>query len=64
MPDRIATNVSYAGATTAVVGGLSFNELIALTGVIVALATFIYNVCYKERLIRIAKEKGDIQIKD
>lgn len=64
MPDRIATNVSYAGATTAVVGGLSFNEWVGLAGVIVALATFIYNVWYKERLIRIAKEKGDIQIKD
>lgn len=64
MTDRVATATSYIGAGTAVVGGLNFNEWLALGGLIVAILGFIYNVWYKERLLKVARQKSEISFKD
>lgn len=64
MTDRVATVASYAAGGTAIVAGLSFNEWLALGGFIVALATFAYNVWYKERMLKELRQKSQITIKE
>ena len=59
MSDKVATGTAYAAsATTVFASALNFNELLGLAGVIIAAATFLYNVWVKERII-----KNDLEYK-
>lgn len=53
MSDKVATGTTYvASATTVFASALNFNEMLALGGFLIGLATFIFNVVYKERVLR------------
>ena len=60
--DKMATIASYAGGAVAVAGGLGLNEILAIAGFVVAVATFAYNVWYKERMLKELKNKNQITI--
>ena len=44
-----ASNVTYAGAGVAAVGGLTHNDILAIAGITVAVAGFAVNWFYKYR---------------
>lgn len=53
MSDKVATGTAYASSfVTIFASAWSFNELMMLSGFLVGLATFLYNVWFKERTIR------------
>ena len=53
MSDKVATGTAYASSfVTFFAASWSFNELLALGGFLIGLATFIFNVVYKERVLR------------
>jgi len=54
--DKISA-VTYATSGTVVVLGLTVNEIAALTGALVAVATFIVNTVFKWRADRRARGK-------
>lgn len=58
MKSEIGSATTYLGAMAAFLGGLSINDWFALSGIILGLAGFIYNILVKERLIKIARAKG------
>lgn len=43
-------------------GVISLNEFLMLAGFGLGLATFVYNIVYKERLLAALKTKGSINI--
>jgi len=52
MSDKVATGTAYASSfVTIFASAWSFNELMMLAGFLVGLATFLYNVWYKERTL-------------
>lgn len=64
MSDKLATGASYAtnaatalGGTLTLIGGLSLNEWLAISGIILGFATFIINWLYKHRHYKLATEK-------
>lgn len=50
--------VAYAGSLASLLGGLSLNEVAALVGVVLAIASFGWNVWYRLQLLKLAKSKG------
>lgn len=50
--------VTYTTAGTVVVLGLTLNEIAAVTGALVAVATFVVNTVFKWRADRRARGKG------
>jgi hypothetical protein len=51
---RINNTVTQIASTTAVVGGLTFNEWVAISGLLVAVVSAIYNVWHTSEMRRIA----------
>lgn len=58
MKSEFASGTTYTGAAIAVGSGLSLNEIGVIVGIVLGVAGFLYNVYAKERLIKIAKNKG------
>ena len=56
MSDKLATGISYTFSGITVTGAaLSFNEAMLLGGFLLGVATFLYNVWAKERVIKADK---------
>lgn len=55
MHDRISSAATYGGSGTAVVGGVTFNEWMALGGLLVAIAGLAYNMWHSTRMRSIAR---------
>ena len=63
MSDKVATSTTYASSIITLFGGvISLNEFLMLAGFFLGLATFVYNIVYKERLLAALKTKGSINI--
>lgn len=58
MKSEAATATTYLGAMAATIGGWSISEWFAVSGIILGVAGFVYNIFVKERLIKIARSKG------
>jgi len=59
MSDKAATGVSYtASAATLVLGALSLNDWVMLGGLATGLAGLLYNIWFKERVIKVIRERG------
>ena len=56
MTEKITTVVSYAASGTLMVGGLAMNELVAIIGLTLAIATFVVNWFYKHKHLQLARE--------
>jgi hypothetical protein len=59
MTEKITTAVSYAASGTLMVGGLAMNELVAIIGLILAIATFAVNIFYKRKHLQLAQRAQD-----
>lgn len=55
MTDKLATGITYSSAASAVLFGLTANELAALLATAVAIASFCVNWYYKHRYFRLAE---------
>lgn len=64
MSDKVATTTTYFASGATIIGALTFNEWMMLGGFVVGLITAIYNIWFKERLLKIAREKNQISIKE
>lgn len=63
MSDKVATSTTYASSIITIFSGaISLNEFLMLAGFFLGLATFVYNIVYKERLLAALKTKGSINI--
>jgi len=54
---QTASPTSYGASAVAVVGSLTANDIAMITGAIVAVATFIINWIYKEKMYQLAKRQ-------
>lgn len=47
-----ASDVTYGSAVVTVIGGLTLNEWLAVTGIVIGIASFIVNWAYKHKTWR------------
>jgi hypothetical protein len=57
MIEKVLAGGTYGGAATAVVGGLTVNEYVAIGGLVIAVCSFAVNVYYKRKHYRLAEKK-------
>lgn|GEM_PF-3069570 len=57
MVDRIATHVTYAASGSAVIFGVTANELAAIVGVGVAILSLLVNIWFKFQHLKLARER-------
>ena len=58
---KVANVTTYAGMTGSVVGGLALSEVIAIGGFLVALVGVGINFWHKRAVVRIARERWEIE---
>lgn len=54
----MSEKVAYYGAATAILSSLTLNDIGVLVGIIVGVVTCGYNIWYKNKLLKIAQQKG------
>jgi hypothetical protein len=52
--DKNMSNWVYAASGTLMIGGLAMNELVAIIGLTLAIATFVVNWFYKHKHLQLA----------
>ena len=57
MADKAATTAAYAASGSAIVFGLSANELAALVGASIAIMTFVANLWFKYQHLQLARAR-------
>ena len=57
MKDQWASTWTYIGGATAAVGGVTLTEWMAIGGLVVAVAGFVVNVWHKRQMVRIERER-------
>lgn len=60
MQDKVSTalqTVTTGGGATALIGGLTFNEVMAVAGLIVAIAGFIVNWYYQHKKFKLYEKE-------
>ncbi|ODA33992.1 hypothetical protein A8L45_08070 [Veronia pacifica] len=57
--EKLTVGVNYSASAATVFAGLTFNEWVALGGLLIGLGTFITNLWYKREHLKLQrKEKG------
>jgi hypothetical protein len=52
-----ASGLTYSSAAMTVIGGLTLNEWLAISGIVLGLATFVVNWVYKQKHWKRLREK-------
>ncbi len=61
VPEKVSTLASHASYSTSAVttaAGLSFNEWVALAGIVLGISTFVVNLWYKRAMLKIARNSA------
>jgi hypothetical protein len=56
--DRVASAVTYASGASLVVFGMELSDLALVVGIAVTVITYLTNVCFKYKLLQIARKQG------
>lgn len=60
MADKISSTAAYTASGSAIIFGLSANELAAMIGAVIAVLTFILNFWFKYQHLNLAKSQSVI----
>ncbi|MBU6950996.1 phage holin [Hahella sp. HN01] len=58
MPEKSAVVTNYAASAITTVAGLTFNQWVALGGLLIGVATFVMNWCYKQKHLELARKRA------
>lgn len=58
--ERIATAGTYTGSAIAAFSGLTLNEWGVVVGIVLGTLSFIANIWFKHRILRLARDRDDV----
>lgn len=56
--DKAVPALTIGGSGSAVIGGLTYNEVLATAGFLIALTSLAFDIWFKMRKLKILKEQG------
>ncbi|WP_020411007.1 phage holin family protein [Hahella ganghwensis] len=57
MPEKSAVMTNYAASAITTMAGLTFNQWVALGGLLIGVATFLVNWFYKQKHLELSREQ-------
>jgi hypothetical protein len=62
--EKASTVGTYVGGTISILSGINLSDIGVVCGIALGVASFAYNIWYKQQMLKIAKRKGVSITKD